>query len=489
MEGQALYDEETPNPRTQAQFIQVIGASEVTAEKGLISLGKKSAADGVAGGGWCRVATVLLLASWAAGACIVAALHVHHDTEEQDLNNQVNRLKAEKQALEVEAGLARQEQQELAQLILDPTRRKRLENMMQRSKAFDAHISQHGFKSGPDNTVSVRKCLGKLLFELNISSMLDTPCGPASWQHLIPGIENVTYVGGDISLKALEKALHRPETQSKHMNFMLFDPVHFPLKKQFDLVLMRDLVESQKVQDTLTAVLNLKASGSKYLAATYWPGSEAEVNEAAYRLAHAGWYEANLLEKPFSFPAPLASCDNVDIGSSSPERRAQSRLGIWRLKDLPVTAAAVEAADPARFRPRERARLPQQVHVDLPRQQQRPSSGLSRPGPREVTLDELLNNFGQIFAPERQRRPHPVFQQRQARPPVAIPFDGLFNDWLETPGPAFHREPLQQQQQQQQPQRMRRPSMMTQFFDHPEFQPKSVHDFDPFEELHAAMRR
>merc|ERR1719401_502036 len=112
----------------------------------------------------------------------------------------------------------------------------------------------------------MRECLGRVFYELNITSLLDVPCGPASWQHLIPGIRNITYVGGDISLKALEKAVHRPETQGTGMKFMLFDPVHFPLKRQFDLVMMRDLVESQKVQDTLMAVLNFKTSGSKYIA-------------------------------------------------------------------------------------------------------------------------------------------------------------------------------------------------------------------------------
>merc|ERR1739848_157318 len=104
--------------------------------------------------------------------------------------------------------------------------------------------------------------------------------------------------------------------------------------------------------------------GSKYLAATYWPNSEAEVNEAAYTLPHAGWYEANLQEAPFNFPKPLKWCANVDLESNSGKRKGRSRLGIWRLKDLQVTAEDIKAASPSRFPELDQARLPRQVHMD-----------------------------------------------------------------------------------------------------------------------------
>jgi len=395
----------------------------------------------------CPRISVLLLAMAAAVACTMAAMHVHKSSTDADLREQIQQLREENRALADRAALAQSERQDLAQIILDPNAKSRLFSMMQRSKAFDQSIRRGGFKSSLNNTRSVRECLGRLLFELNISSILDVPCGPASWQPLIPGIGNITYVGGDISLVALEKAKHRPEAQAMGMDFMLFDPVHFPLKRAFDLVIFKDAVEQHRVQDTLTALLNFKSSGSRYLAATYWPSSPAEANAAAFNLPHAGWYEANLLAEPFNFPEPLMWCENVDDGS---KYRGRSRLGIWKLKSIPVTAADIQAAAPEELRKqvrqkrRESNQLPREVHI-LPPERAKQS------GPAG-TLEDLLDSFGEAFAPSRRS-----WRKSQVEE-ISSPFDGLFNKFLETPGP------VQQVRRQ-------RPSGLSDFFQMPKFDP------------------
>ena len=53
----------------------------------------------------------------------------------------------------------------------------------------------------------------------------------------------------------------------------MFDPVHFKLRRSFDMVLYRDIAEQQRPEEILTALLNFKESGSKYLAMSYWPQS------------------------------------------------------------------------------------------------------------------------------------------------------------------------------------------------------------------------
>lgn len=376
---------------------------------------------------------VLVLAAVTAGSCVAAALHMHHSATDAEIRQQVQELRLQNQALARSATLARQEQQELATLLFDPESKKRLTDLIERSQAVEEAIVQNGFKSRPENTVNVRACLGRLLFELNITSMLDVPCGGGSWQPLIPGIRNVTYIGGDISLRALEKAKHRPETQGTGMDFMLFDPVTFPLKRAFDLVLFRDAIEQHDMEDALTAVLNFKSSGSTYFAATYWPKSPAVANEAAFTLEPGGWYEANLLQPPFSFPEPMASCENADKGS---KHHGRQRLGVWRLQDLPVTAKSVQAARVARARQEGQVplTLPREVHLPsigregpsrgIPKRQSEGRAGRSPGRSQAVTLQDLLEN---IFEPERRRSSLP-FQ------PVGSPFDGLFSDWLETPG-------------------------------------------------------
>jgi len=381
-------------------------------------------------------ATVLLLLLVLAG---VGSMIVTHESGENvaELRGEVQRLQAHNEDLEERARLARQEQQDLAKLVLDPQAKKRISGMLQRSKAFDTFIQKNGFASKASNTNSVRNCLGRILHDFNIESVLDVPCGDGGWQHLIPGIENVTYVGADINIKALETAKHR-ETNSD-MEYMLFDSVHFPLQRSFDLILLRDAVEKQRVQDTLTAVLNFKTSNSKYIAATFWPHSKQDVNEGAYDLADAGWYEANLIEKPFSFPAPIATCENDDPGGA---HRGKQYLGIWRLKDLPITAETVQAAAPER-------------HAPLQFGEQAPTHG-----EQDMTLEDLLGHIGAMYPSNRRH------EDRQTNP-----FDGLFNDFLGTPGMVRHRSAPKSEAQLEKPRQRRRVVLPTELFQHPEFFP------------------
>jgi len=453
--------EEAPRPRpVTATEPQIIGSPHAASAKATGAGSTTTEAN--LGSGICVRLPVLVLAAAATGACIAAGIHVHSNTASlQHANQEVSRLRDENEALAARANLAQREQQDLARLILDPRSRKRLTNMMERSEAFDDFKQRSGLQSNADNTAPLRECLGQLFFELNIASMLDVPCGDGTWQHLIPGIANITYIGSDISVSALEHAKHRPENRQLGMEYMLFDAVHFPLKRAFDLVFFRGAIEQQRIQDSLTAILNFKSSGSKYFAASYWPESPKEANEAAYTLDHNGWYEPNLLLKPFGFPKPLATCQN--FASSD----GKSVLGIWRMKDLPVTAKHVRKARPDKHRRSQNsgpAQLPRQVH--LPPWLQAPGTFAEVPGghgfevrrplrqPHEVSLDDLFRTFGTALAPGRPR-------QGFGRETIeGDPFDGLFSNFLETQGPVNRGLPT------------RRSSLPTELFELPGFSPR-----------------
>eukprot|EP00928_Gymnodinium_smaydae_P052870 TRINITY_DN37002_c0_g1_i1.p1 TRINITY_DN37002_c0_g1~~TRINITY_DN37002_c0_g1_i1.p1 ORF type:complete len:532 (-),score=119.86 TRINITY_DN37002_c0_g1_i1:10-1605(-) len=361
--------------------------------------------------------------------CLATAVHSFLNlTEASVLQAEVARLRVRNEALEEHARIRDEEQRDLASLILDPSKRGRLANMMQRSRAFGRFVRYAGFASNPGNTEAVRECLGRMVSELEIKSMLDIPSEDGSWQHLIPGIDKVTYVGADINPAALEAAKNRTINQQLGMNFMLFDAVHFPLRRSFDLILFRDTAEQQRVQDTLQTILNFKRSGSTYLAASYWPDSPAEANEAAIHLDHAGWYEPNLLLEPFGFPDPLISCENKDAQSRF---RGRSKLGVWRLRDLQVHATDVLRANPRRHEGFSTAHHPMlsQLHrIVVPRsglaqlsENERPLQVRRKGG--DDDLQDILNFFGSALA-----RGRPQVQR--------TPFDGLLGDFLETSGSA-----------------------------------------------------
>lgn len=368
-------------------------------------------------GSMCSRASVLLLALAAAGAAAAAGVHVHNADRSVELRAEVERLRASNKALEQRASLAKTEQEDIARLILKPRGRKWVAGMLARSEALAEFARVNGFKSEPANTVSVRECLGRAIFELKISSILDVPCGSGSWQHLIPGITNLTYVGADINVEALEKAKHRETSVDAGLEFMLFDPVHFPLRRTFDLVLFRDIIEQQPVADTLLAIMNFKSSGSRLLAATYWPNSHARTNLAAYNLPQAGWYEANILEDPFIFPEPLLSCENGDEGTTYHSRQ---KLGIWRLEDLhtvnkqAVTAAKKRGEDPSSQWTGQTGGMLEGLHK--PAAEQRPAAAAQAPkaNRRDTLLRDVLDAFGAGFAP--MRLPSRVGSPKDQRP-------------------------------------------------------------------------
>ena len=120
--------------------------------------------------------------------------------------------------------------------------------------------------------------------------------------------------------------------------YLLFDAVHFPLRRSFDLILFRDVAEQQKIADTLATLDNFLRSNSTYVMMTFWPAGDLTMNRRGLALEAAGWYTPNFLQPPFGFPEPLAMCENDDVGSL---HHGQQMLGLWRLSVLrPLVEAA-----------------------------------------------------------------------------------------------------------------------------------------------------
>jgi hypothetical protein len=114
--------------------------------------------------------------------------------------------------------------------------------------------------------------------------------------------------------------------------------VPFPLRRTFDLIILRDVIEQENIVSALKAMLNFAESGSKYIAVSYWPGSSAVDNLKGFNVGRRAalipgrWYKPNLVSEPFDFPQPLVICENHDEGQSS--YAGKTKLGVWSLKEL-----------------------------------------------------------------------------------------------------------------------------------------------------------
>ena len=120
-------------------------------------------------------------------------------------------------------------------------------------------INQHlQSLSGPGSmlqtTKRLRRCLGQWIARFNITSIVDAPCGDATWQGSIPGIHEVRYTGFDVSKHTLRRA------KMTNANASLMRFVRTDLTKRVppraDLIMVRDVVQViRRVLNTLTCSL------------------------------------------------------------------------------------------------------------------------------------------------------------------------------------------------------------------------------------------
>merc|ERR1719247_2143280 len=339
-----------------------IGARTTTARSG-----------GLASSKICRTALALVMGVMTLAAFLFYQEHERGHAKQSEL---VSHLVQELDSL-------KREKDDLSQLLLDQKSKDVLQNVMNRAKAFHQFAEEHELLHTANNTENVRKCLAEIRKAYKIGSIFDYPCGDGSWQKLVPGIEDMSYVGGDLNVAALEKARSDDRNRELGFTYLLFDAVHFPLRRSFDLILFRDVAEQQKIADTLATLDNFMRSNSTYMMMTFWPAGDLTMNRRGLALEAAGWYTPNFLQPPFGFPEPLAMCENDDVGSL---HHGQQMLGLWRLSVLrPLVEAArreVERMQPLRPSPRPESRPPE----------------LSRPEPPVPTQVDLRDFFSPAFA-------------------------------------------------------------------------------------------
>ncbi|QDT41051.1 hypothetical protein Pan241w_11100 [Gimesia alba] len=151
--------------------------------------------------------------------------------------------------------------------------------------------SVSGTGSTLEQTRVIRQQLPKLIEKYQIKSMLDLPCGDFYWMRHVP--LHLEYIGGDIVPAIVERnrRIYRKE-------FRRLDITQSELPK-VDLVFCRDCLVHFSDVDVFAAIANIKASGSKYLLTTTFPGRENRDIQTGY------WRPVNLQSGPFCFPDPV----------------------------------------------------------------------------------------------------------------------------------------------------------------------------------------
>ncbi len=192
-----------------------------------------------------------------------------------------------------------------------------------RGNKWSGQGSVSGRGSDDDQTATIVEALPRLFGQLDISTILDIPCGDFHWMKKVD-LEHVEYIGGDIVGEMITR--NRQLFQSGSISFQQLDLISDPLPRA-DLVLCRDCLVHLSFDDIFAALRNVCDSQAEYLLTTTFTAARDNGD-----ILTGQWRALNLERAPFHFPAPLQVI-NEGCSEGGGTFRDKS-LGLWALADL-----------------------------------------------------------------------------------------------------------------------------------------------------------
>lgn len=170
-----------------------------------------------------------------------------------------------------------------------------------------------------DATETIRTEIPALMQRLELRSLLDIPCGDHNWMSSVLDKNKwIQYIGGDIAPELIQKNRERFPGR----NFGVVDLVSDQLPGA-DLILVRDGLVHLPHEFVIKAIQNIKASGSRYLLATTFPGRPNKDIQVGQ------WHPMDLSDKIFGLGQPTELInENCKEGDGQFKDKS---LGLWKL--------------------------------------------------------------------------------------------------------------------------------------------------------------
>ncbi len=182
-------------------------------------------------------------------------------------------------------------------------------------------------RSGPGSDIEytgkIRKALPELCRELNIQTLLDIPCGDLAWISKVD-LPVAKYIGADIVQSMVEQntaAYGNAQRQFRKIN-IVSDKL-----PQADLVMVRDLFIHLNKDQISRSLVNICASGSRWLLTTTYP--KLTVNS---EIVPGQFRPINLTISPFNLPQPVRIIH--DDPSVKGDEEGGRSMGLWAVRDL-----------------------------------------------------------------------------------------------------------------------------------------------------------
>ncbi|KAJ3034744.1 hypothetical protein HDV00_004722 [Rhizophlyctis rosea] len=201
------------------------------------------------------------------------------------------------------------------------------------SNSWQSDESRSGPGSEMNYTVNARRFIAEVIETLNIKTFMDVPCGDFNWQHHIESFNKIKYIGADIvpDIVAANQVKYRDlPNVSFRRHDLVMDKFTYG---EADIIMTRDAIQHNLVQDGLTIIANIEDSGAKYLISNFHLalGRPIDMNiNFKWDMQPGGWYLVDLMRPPFNFSKPLAFIREGVLGKD----REGKTMAVWKLPAL-----------------------------------------------------------------------------------------------------------------------------------------------------------
>jgi SAM-dependent methyltransferase len=186
---------------------------------------------------------------------------------------------------------------------------------------WGAPASSSGLGSEIDATAVLRAELPRLLRKLSVTSLLDAPCGEASW--INQADLRARFIGVDIVPALIERLQVRAAAGEINGEYHRADITRDPLPG-CDAILCRDALVHLSFANIERAVANFRSSGARWLIATTFPEWQTNAD-----CEDGDWRALNFERAPFDWGRPVELI-NENCTEAGGGWRDKS-LGVWRL--------------------------------------------------------------------------------------------------------------------------------------------------------------
>ena len=192
-----------------------------------------------------------------------------------------------------------------------------------RNNTWQGKESVSGTGSDRQQTRTLVAELKKLLQDLQISSIVDVPCGDHFWVNEV--VDSKTdYFGGDI-VEELVK-VNASKYGGKNKRFSVVDILNCGLPEA-DMLICRDCLVHFSMSDIELSLENIGRSRYRYFASTTYIDCAQNAE-----ILTGQWRKLNLQRKPFDFPDPVICL--LERSTEHDGKDSDKALAVWRFDDL-----------------------------------------------------------------------------------------------------------------------------------------------------------